>query len=59
MPIIELRRLPRFVAAQAAIVGTARAMEMAFPVIRDEAVRNRIGMALAALFAAETLAGRA
>ncbi|KQO66653.1 hypothetical protein ASF22_20270 [Methylobacterium sp. Leaf87] len=58
MPILELRRLPRSVAAQAAIVGTTRAMETAFPIIRDEAVRNRIGRALAALFAAEALAGR-
>lgn len=57
MPILQLRRLPRSVAAHAAIVGATRAMEKAFPINLDEAVRNRLGRALAALLEAEALAG--
>ena len=55
MPIIELRPLPRSPAARAAIVGATRALEMAFPVMRDEVVLNRLGRAVAALFEAEAI----
>ena len=55
MPIIELRRPPCSSAARAALVGATRALEMAFPVIRDEAVSNRLGRAVIALFEAEAI----
>jgi len=55
MPIIELRLLPRSPATRAAIVGATRALEMAFPVMMDEAVLNRLGKAVAALFEAEAI----
>jgi hypothetical protein len=53
MTIIELRHLRRSSAGRAAIVGATRALEMAFPVILDEAVPNRLGRAVTALFEAE------
>ena len=56
MPFHRLRPLPRSVAVQAAIVGATRALEIAFPINLDEAVRNRLGQAVAALFEAEALA---
>ncbi|WP_187193681.1 MULTISPECIES: hypothetical protein [unclassified Methylobacterium] len=37
-------------------MGTTRALEIAFPINLDEAVRSRLGLALAALFEAEALA---
>lgn len=55
MPIIEIRRMPRSSAARAAIVGATRALETAFPVIIDEAVLNRLGKAVTALFEAEAV----
>ena len=55
MPIIEFRHPPRSSVARAAIVGATRALEMAFPVILDEAVSNRLGRAVAALFEAEAI----
>ena len=55
MPIIEFRRPLRSSAPRAAIVGATRALEMAFPVILDEAVPNRLGRAVAALFEAEAI----
>jgi hypothetical protein len=55
MPIIELRPVPRSPAVRAAIVGATRALEMAFPVMMDEAVLNRLGKAVAALFEAEAI----
>ncbi|MHC2002965.1 hypothetical protein ACYQR9_21385 [Methylobacterium sp. CM6241] len=55
MPIIEIRRTPRSPAARAAIVGATRALEMAFPVMMDEVVLNRLGRAVAALFEAEAI----
>lgn len=55
MPIIEIRRPARSPAARAAIVGATRALEMAFPVMMDEAVLNRLGRAVAALFEAEAI----
>lgn len=55
MHIIELRRQPRSSAARAAIVGATRALNMAFPVILDEAVPNRLERVVAALFEAEAI----
>jgi hypothetical protein len=55
MHIIELRRQTRSSAARAAIVGATRALNMAFPVILDEAVPNRLERAVAALFEAEAI----
>lgn len=55
MPIIELRCPPRSPAAHAAIVGATRALEMAFPVIMEELVSIRLGMAMDAMFEAEAI----
>lgn len=55
MPAIELLSLSRSPAVRAAIIGGTRALEMAFPVIPDEAVPNRLGRAVAALFEAEAI----
>ena len=44
-----------FIGPRAAIVGATLALKMAFPVILDEAVPNRLGRAVAALFEAEAI----
>jgi hypothetical protein len=58
MTIKELVRRRRSSAGQAAVVGVTRALEMAFPIIENEAGLNRIGRALAALVALDAVAER-
>ncbi|KQO42494.1 hypothetical protein [Methylobacterium sp. Leaf85] len=53
MPVIEIRRTPCSLAARAAIIGTIRALEMAFPVMMEEAILDRLGKAMAALVKVE------
>jgi hypothetical protein len=55
MSIIEFRRPRRSSAPRAAIVGAALALEMAFPVILDEAEPNRLGRAVAALLETDAI----
>ncbi|GEL42867.1 MULTISPECIES: hypothetical protein [Methylobacteriaceae] len=55
MSIIKFRRPRRSSAPRAAIVGATLALEMAFPVILDEAVSNRLNRAVAALLEAEAI----
>ena len=58
MTIQELVRRRRSSAAQAAVVGATRALEMAFPLIENDETLNRLGRALAALIALDKLAAR-
>ena len=58
MTISEFIRLRRSSAAQAAVVGATRALEMAFPLIEIDETHNRLGRALAALIASDTVAER-
>ncbi|GJD74011.1 hypothetical protein [Methylobacterium goesingense] len=56
MPVLQLRRLKRSSAAQAAVVGATRALEAAFPIIQDEAMLDRLRNAVAALIQADAAA---
>jgi hypothetical protein len=53
MTIIWLSRLPRSVAARAAIVGATRALNADFHITEDTPLTDRIARALAAIVAAE------
>jgi hypothetical protein len=53
MPVISLGRLPRSMAARAAIIGATRALEAAYPVRRGGVLPDRLSEALVALVRAD------
>lgn len=58
MTIQEFVRVRRSSAAQAAVIGATRALEMAFPIIENDETQNRLGRALAALIEMEVVVER-